>query len=207
MSLFVAFEGLDGAGLSTQAKLLSEFFKKQKFNNLITKEPTNGFIGGIIRAVLKKELKLNPTSLQLLFAADRSYHIETSIKPFLKKGKIVICDRYKYSSYAFGKADELDLNWLKSINQDFLTPDIIFFIDVPPQECIKRIKDSREELELFEKEEKLKKVRENFLTLVKETPNFHRIDGTQTIKEVHEAVVEFIRRYLKENKKNLQKFL
>jgi len=207
MSLFIVFEGLDGSGLSTQAKLLSEFFKKQKYNNVITKEPTNNLIGGIIRASLKKELKLNSKSLQLLFASDRCYHLETTIKPMLKKGKIVICDRYIYSSYAFGMADNLKLDWLKAINHGFLIPDMVFFIDVPPQECIKRIKDSREEIELFEKEDKLRKVRENYLALVKENQNFYRIDGTQTIKEVHEATVEFIRRYLKQNKKDLQKFL
>ena len=87
--IFVTFEGIDGAGLSTQAALLNDYLIKNGKQCVLTKEPTNNIVGGIIRAGLRGEWKVNNLTIQNLFAADRSHHLETEIEPALKKRKIV----------------------------------------------------------------------------------------------------------------------
>ena len=101
--MFIVIEGLDGAGLSTQAGLLNDYFLKKSKNVLLTKEPTNGLIGGLIKAGLKNEWKTDNITLQTLYSADRAHHLATEIEPALKKNIIVICDRYVLSTLAFGK--------------------------------------------------------------------------------------------------------
>jgi len=192
--LFIAFEGLDGAGSTTQAYLLEQYLK-QKNKVLLTKEPTQNIIGGIIRAVLKGDLKLSSQTLQLLFAADRANHLEKEILPALKKGFIVISDRYLFSSVAYGASAGLDREWLLKINEKFRMPDITIFLDVKPETCIKRISESRFNFELFEQEEKLRKVREEYLALA-EKFSFKVINGEGSIKATHKKVLEIIKKYL-----------
>ncbi|MFP3288925.1 MAG: dTMP kinase [Candidatus Micrarchaeota archaeon] len=192
--LFIAFEGLDGAGSTTQAYLLEQYLK-QKNKVLLTKEPTQNIIGGIIRAVLKGDLKLSSQTLQLLFAADRANHLEKEILPALKKGFIVISDRYLFSSVAYGASAGLDREWLLKINEKFRMPDITIFLDVKPETCIKRISESRFNFELFEQEEKLRKVREEYLALA-EKFSFKVINGESSIKATHKKVLEIIKKYL-----------
>ncbi|MBI4018582.1 MAG: dTMP kinase, partial [Candidatus Aenigmarchaeota archaeon] len=124
----IVFEGLDGSGTTTQATLLRNYFLNKGKDAFLTKEPTDGVIGGMIKAALRKEWKTTPFTLQMLFAADRSHHISTEIEPLLKKGKIVICDRYILSSYAYGSLD-VSLQILKQLNAYFRKPHMTFFID------------------------------------------------------------------------------
>src|SRR3989304_1252387 len=102
---FYVFEGLDGSGLTTQAALLRNYFLSKGKEAVLTKEPTDGLIGGIIKAPLRDEWKTNPLALQMLFAADRAHHLTTEIEPALKKGKNVISDRYVLSNIAYGSID------------------------------------------------------------------------------------------------------
>lgn len=94
MLRFIAIEGIDGAGISTQAAKLKDWLTGMGRKAILTKEPTNGLIGGIIRACINKELALTPTTLQLLYAADRMQHLHAEIEPAIKSGKIVVTDRY-----------------------------------------------------------------------------------------------------------------
>jgi dTMP kinase len=190
MAMFIALEGLDGSGQSTQAQILANTLKPR---TLLTKEPTNNLIGGLIRAQLTGEWKSSPECLQLLFAADRAHHLEREIEPALKKGVHVITDRYFFSSVAYG-ALNLDWNWLVAMNTQFRLPDHTFFLDVPPKACIERMQKSRLELELFEKEEYLAKVYKNYLKMEKELPNFHVIPGEGRIEEVHESIMQVLRK-------------
>ena len=192
--LFIAFEGLDGAGSTTQSYLLEQYLK-QKNKVLLTKEPTQSIIGGIIRAVLKGDLKQSSQTLQLLFAADRANHLEKEILPALKKGFIVISDRYLFSSVAYGASAGLDREWLLKINEKFRMPDITIFLDVKPETCIKRISESRFNFELFEQEQKLKEVREEYMALA-EKFSFKVINGEGSIKATHKKVLEIIKKYL-----------
>lgn len=188
--LFIAFEGLDGSGQSTQAELLAARMN-QGSKVVLTKEPTNNLIGGLIRGQLTHDWSSTPECLQLLFAADRAHHLGRLINPALEKGHHVITDRFMFSTMAFGGID-MDMDWLKQLNSKFRLPDHIIFLDVPPEVCIKRMEKSRFEFELFEQREKLKKVRENYITLSKEYDNFHVIDGNDYKEKVHLSIVEVL---------------
>lgn len=182
-TIFIAFEGLDGSGLTTQAALLRNFFLARGKDAVLTKEPTDGLIGGIIRACLRKEWKTSPSVLQTLFAADRAHHLENEIEPSLKKGKIVICDRYILSTLAYGIVD-VPLKYLSQLNENFRKPNMIFIIDTQPMICMERIKKSRPHIELFEDETKLLQIRKNYHSLKNHFPETYMIDGNRSIEEV-----------------------
>ncbi|MFZ8830497.1 MAG: dTMP kinase [Candidatus Aenigmatarchaeota archaeon] len=192
----IVFEGIDGAGLTTQSQMLEKYLKEKKYEVVLTKEPTNNLIGGIIRAALKKEWLTSNRTLQLLFSADRAHHLEKEIIPALEDGKIVISDRYFISTIAYGMI-ELEKDWLKALNSKFLLPDIIFIIDVPVEVSIERIKASRFGFELFEEKKKLEKIRNNFLELSKEYKNCFVINGNRSIEEVHKEIVKIVEEKLK----------
>ena len=185
---FVVFEGLDGAGSSTQAALLKKNIEKRNKKVLLTKEPTNNIIGGLIRGQLTGNWKSNMECLQLLFAADRAHHLQFEIIPALKKSICVICDRYFFSTVAFGSLDT-DKNWLLELNKNFILPDFTFFLDVSPSICIKRIVNSRLNLELFEEEQKLKKVRQTYLWLSKKFSHVFVLDGEKTENQIGAEVL------------------
>ena len=195
-SLFIVFEGIDGAGLSTQASLLCQWLKN-KGKVLLTKEPTQGLIGGLIKAALKHEWKTDQKALQLLFSADRAHHLATEIIPALKNGFIVICDRYILSTLCYGNAEGIDLDWLRSLNSNFLKPNVTIILDVPPEVSLERMGKSRARVELFEEKEKLNKVRENYLKLRNEFPNTFVVDATKSIEEVHEEIKRIVENFLK----------
>ena len=189
----IVLEGLDGSGQSTQAYLLKDFLEKLGHKAYVTKEPTSSLIGGLIRGQLSGEWKSKQECLQLLFAADRAHHLEKQIIPLLEKGVYVICDRYFFSTIAYGATEIKDWDWLVKLNDKFLLPDIVFFLKVSPEECIRRIQESRFEIALFEKENILKEVLKNFLKLVKEFENVYTIDGEKSIEEVAENIHQAIR--------------
>jgi len=200
---FIVFEGLDGSGQSTQAGKLLDFLnrpeQKHKFGHTgahLTKEPTSSLIGGLIHSQLTSDWKSSQDCLQLLFSADRAHHLEKEIIPLLERGITVICDRYFFSTIAYGSLDIKDKKWLLSLNKNFLYPDLIFFLKVPPKICIERIHKNRYEITLFEKEELLTKVSKNFETLAKEFKNVYTIDGTKPVDKVFESVKKIINKKL-----------
>lgn len=183
----IVIEGLDGSGLTTQATLLRNYFMSKNKTTLLTKEPTEGLIGGLIKACLRKEWKTTPLTLQTLFAADRNHHLETEIIPSLKQGKTVICDRYILSSLAFGVID-VPIKTLNQLNKDFPKPNMTFIIDTQPKICIERIKRSRPHVEIYEEEQKLQQIRRNFLTLKNYFPETYMIDGNREPDKVFEDI-------------------
>ncbi len=188
----IVFEGADGSGLSTQSKLLYKYLRKRGHAVVHTKEPTNGFIGKVIRSVLRRKMRFSLETLQLLFCADRAEHIESLIKPALRRNKIVVCDRYVMSTIAYG-ALELDRRWLINLNSKFIRPDLTIILDVPEKICLRRIR-KRGAAELFEERERLKKIRANYRKLKKEFRNVVVINGNRTIGEVFADVKESVER-------------
>jgi len=180
---FIVFEGLDGSGLSTQSFELKKWLEKKGYEVYLTKEPTDGLIGSLIRGVLRKELKVDAKTLALLFAADRMLHINNTILPLLNEGVIIISDRYRLSSYAF-QSLEVDIDWLKRINEKSITPDLTFIIDTPPLICVRRIQKQRFHIELYEEIEKLEKIQEFYHELAKGESNTFLIDGNNPVKNV-----------------------
>ncbi len=187
---FIVFEGLDGSGLSTQVELLKNFLKSSGRPAILTKEQTIQMIGGLIKSILRKEIITSSLALQLLFVADRAHHLSSEIEPALKEGKVVISDRYIFSTIAFGSLD-VDMEFLKLINSKFRIPDLTFIIDAPPEVCIKRISEQRlSHLELFEEKEKLEKIRSNYMKLRDYFPNVYVINSDRPIEEVAEEIRE-----------------
>lgn len=193
--LFLVLEGLDGSGTTTQAELLRIYLKKKGYKVEQTAEPSNNLIGGMVRGVLTRQWHLNPVGLQLLFAADRAHHLESFVLPALKKKQVIISTRYFFSSLAFG-ALELDQKWLAEINKNFLIPDMTFFLDVDPAECLRRIAETRIRREFFEERKKLEKVRKEYNKLAKKYPRFYKINGNKKAEEVFREIKKVIDKYL-----------
>ncbi len=205
MGLFIAFEGLDGAGTTTQARLLADRLEEDGLTVHLTKEPSEGPVGSLISLVLKRRLvsprvgrPLDPFPddlLALLFAADRIDHLQAEILPKLHEGIVVISDRYLLSSYAYQSLG-CDLSWLREINQRAGLPDITFLIDVPAPVCLRRIEKERWQTELFEGIEKLSVVRKNYLRLATsrfgEAMNIRTVDGEREISAVHREICKLV---------------
>lgn len=189
--LFIVFEGLDGSGSTTQAKLLYQKFKEQGIPVIHTSEPTERKIGKLVREVLQGKWDLSPEGLQLLFCADRADHLHNEIEENLKQGISVICDRYVMSTLAFGKLN-IDEKWLKELNQYFRKPDLTFLLKVNPDECLNRIESRGEEKELFEKKEVLEKVWKNYESLAKEDKDVYIISGEREKEEVAGEIEEIL---------------
>ena len=175
---FIVLEGLDGSGQTTQAGLLYEALIGEGYQAILTKEPTPDTEAGqrVRRILQKKESRIDALELQKLFAEDRKIHLEKCIIPALKEGKIVIIDRYYFSSLAFGAADGASMSTIGELNQEFLLPDIIFFLDVPAEECLRRI-EGRSQKELFEELENLKKVHGYLARLTENYPRYSMADA------------------------------
>lgn len=189
---FIVFEGLDGSGQSTQTKLLAEFLRRKKYQVLTTKEPTlDSPAGKLIRKILDKKKKISPRKLQRLFAQDRKVHLNKVIIPALKKGKIVISDRYCFSSFAFGGI-AVPLSFLLKINSKFLMPDLVFFLDVKPAICLARMEKRNKDRTLFEEKNKMKKVYQNFKNILKKFKNVILINGEKNIKEIHQEIKKYV---------------
>ncbi len=187
---FIVFEGPDGSGQSTQAALLEKYISNLGKKAVLTKEPTFDSKAGLeIKAILNHEKEASPEELQKLFVEDRREHLEKVIIPALKEGSVVISDRYFFSTFAFGSLGA-DLEWLISINSDFLLADATFVLVVKPETSIERIAHRGIKSTLFEKLESLRKVVENYKNLGTRFENMIFIDGERTIEEIHKEIAE-----------------
>lgn len=147
---FIVFEGIDGSGKGAQIQLLEERLVAVNRGVWVTKEPTDGPEGLRIRAVLRGDLA-KPTAEEFQchwYTRDREGHQE-EIEHHLRGGFIVLCDRYYYSTIAYGVADKVSFGKLWSANQQFLRPGLTLWLRIPPAEALKRIDKSRSR-ELFE---------------------------------------------------------
>jgi dTMP kinase len=195
---FIVFDSLDGAGNSTQVKLLADYLNKIGEKTYITKEPTSGLIGGLIKSQLTGDWKSSQVCLQLLFSADRAYHLEKEVIPLLKRGINVISDRYFFSTMAYGNLEINDFDWLIEINKKFLLPDLTFFLKVSPKTCIQRIKKDRFEITLFEREKILEKVWQNYQKLSKRFKNVYIIDGEREIEKIFKEIKSIVEKFFLE---------
>jgi dTMP kinase len=139
---FVVFEGLDGAGTTTQLALLRDWLTGRGMSVDVTKEPSTGPIGAVLRQAVDGDIDFDPVTLALAFAADRSDHLRhpvTGISAALEAGRWVLSDRYVISSLAYQSGQGVDLEWLRTINAFAVPADLTVFIDTPPEECLRRI--------------------------------------------------------------------
>ena len=149
--VFIAFEGGDGCGKSTQSQILKEHFKKAGRQVVLTREPGGTEMGKSIRSLLLHGQDVDPVTEALLYAADRAHHVESLIRPALEAGKVVITDRFLASSIAYqgyGRGQDLELIAdLGEIATRGLTPDLTFLLEVPPQTALRRIETEADRFE------------------------------------------------------------
>lgn len=189
---FVCLEGLDGSGKTTQAKLLAKRLKKT-YGAVYTAEPSNGKIGRLIKQYcLNAEKRMSSILEALLFAADRFEHVENEILPAIDKGRLVISDRYVYSSLAYQGAAGVDLAWIDRINEHAISPNLAIFIDVLPEVVVKRLKPKRSVMENLETQ---RRVRQLYLDFVKEG-KLVLIDGNTSKKKVADDILKIVLGFL-----------
>jgi len=159
----IVFEGIDGSGKTTLSRALKEVFERKGVACVLSEEPTNSKFGQKIRAFLRGELQLSKLEVLNLFLKDRKEHTKSLIIPAIKKGEWVILDRYYLSTAAYQSAQGFELKRLLVDSETTsLLPDLVVFLDVPPEEAIRRLHTRGLEKSVFEKKEFLRKVYENY---------------------------------------------
>ncbi|UCH69996.1 MAG: dTMP kinase [Candidatus Bathyarchaeota archaeon] len=192
---FICIEGLDASGKTTQARRLVRELRRRGFQTIYTTEPSSGEIGKFIRNYILERKKRVPIAVEaLLFAVDRVDHLERKVKPALEKGKIVVSDRYVYSSLAYQGAAGLDLNWIEEINRSVITPDLAIYLDVPPEVVVKRMKRKRSVMERLQIQQKVQRV---YMKFVKDR-RLIRIDGNRPKDDVSSAILATVLSFLKD---------
>ena len=194
---FIVFEGLDGSGQSTQARLLAEKLRAEGRAVILGKEPTGDSKAGLeIAEVLAHRKSVTPKRLQELFVEDRQEHIHKIIMPALNNGAIFIEDRYVMSTYAFGMLD-CDFSWLQSLNENFPQPDLTFVLKVRPETSLMRIAARGKPSELFEEKGKLEKISKIYENLASQMKGCYVIDCELPIAKVHAQVLQHLAGVLK----------
>ncbi|MCX7881742.1 MAG: dTMP kinase [Brevinematales bacterium] len=193
--MFITFEGIEGCGKSTQARLLSERMQKEGYSVLFTHEPGDSPIGKHLRKILLSEPMDSLTEL-LLFLADRREHLVHLIQPALSQHTVVICDRYIYSTLAYqvyGRGIKKYL--VDTIHQEILDntfPDRVYLLDLDVSQALQRKKHhafDRIEKESYEFHQR---VREGFLELAKDNPSARILDATLPPLTIHNLIWEDI---------------
>ena len=157
---FIAFEGIDGSGKSTQIRLLANKLKEIGVYCYTTMEPTDSPIGSLIHQIMTGRIKTDNKVIAGLFVADRLDHLLNDVNGVLSKimeGTTVITDRYYFSSYAYHSVD-MPMDWVIQANaqsKELLQPTVTIFIDVNPDNAVERIAKNRFHQELFEKKSRL----------------------------------------------------
>ena len=162
---FVVFEGLDGAGTTTQTALLHAHLAVRGVDVETTREPTTGPVGALLRQALEGRVVLDPVTMALAFAADRTDHLHNPVNGVLRsldEGRWVLCDRYLLSSFAYQASEAVPLDWLAAINGHATVPDLTVFVDTPPSVCLERIAARSAQRDLFENEEALDRTLRNY---------------------------------------------
>jgi len=192
--LLIAFEGIDGAGKTSQAKLLCKALTRDGYNVLYLKEPTDGPYGSRIRALAQEGRdEISPREEFRLFLDDRRQDVAENIKPALEKGSIVVVDRYFYSSIAYQGALGLDPEFINRENRKIaLCPDLVIYLSIPAEEAPARIEKIRgDSSNLFERLDYLKKVKSIFDAMT--YPEIWRVEGTKPIDEIHRIIYNRVR--------------
>ena len=211
--MFITFEGIDGCGKTTQARMLADRLEKAGNKVLMTREPGGTEFAEKIKSIVKDpSIKIDGLTEYLLFASARADHIEKVIKPALKENIIVICDRFIDSSYAYqGYGKNVDLEFIINTNKFIigdLYPDLTFYIDISPKEAMKRIEFRNE----FRNETKdrletnnlgfFMSVVDGYYDLLGKDPRGERIikiSGLKSIHDIHFHIDRIANSYIKKS--------
>ncbi|MCS3900472.1 dTMP kinase [Methanococcus voltae] len=199
LNKFIVFEGIDGSGKSTQAKMLAD-----RINAILDYEPTNSEVGKLIRKGLSEGC-FEKETLALLFAGDRVEHCKELAKK-LEKNHIV-CDRYVYSSIVYQNTQGIDIEYIYNINRYARVPDIVVLLDLNPELSMLRVNDRTGNNEIFEKIEFQKIIREKYLQIFEDEKNknkksmfkppiYIKIDANKSILELHNEIYDLIKQHI-----------
>lgn len=196
--LFINFEGLDGSGKTTLIKRISEYFKQNDIDHIVTREPGGTKLAEHIRSILKHGVgggeDIDRDTEMMLFNAARSHHVNAVIKPALGAGKVVLCDRFADSTFAYqGAGRGLDIGKLMKFHHDYigLYPDVTFLMDGDPSVFIARVfgrgtTDPLEKMVL----ESAQRIRDFYLRQADESSDIYvTLDATKSEEEVFNSAI------------------
>ena len=200
---FVVYEGLDGAGTTTQSQLLAERLRAKGRTVWLAHQPSEGPVGGLVKGVLAgrgatlnadgKPAPLDERVMALLFAADRLDQVSSQIEPRLARGEDVILDRYVLSSLAY-QGSIVSHDFIQQANRYAPKPDLTLFLYVPSSVALERVKSRGAKLERYETAAQMQLIEREYLRLVGTLAAVVSIDGTRSIAEVaelcHAALVQ-----------------
>jgi len=192
--VFICIEGLDASGKTTHARRLVRNLRRRGFDAVYTTEPSLGEIGRFVRKqVLQRKRRVPSVMEALLFAVDRVDHVEKGIKPALEEGKIVVSDRYVYSSLAYQGAAGLDLKWIEEINRLALPPDLAIYMDVPPEVVVKRMKRKKSVMENLETQRRVRDIYMKFVENGRLVPINGNREKDEVAKDILAVVLDFLK--------------
>lgn len=192
----VVVEGIDGAGTTTQAGRLHAALRDQGRDAHLTREPSDGPVGRLLRELLAgRHQPVDATTMALLFAADRADHLQREVEPALARGAVVISDRWYHSSLAYQGTEE-DRQWIRVLNARARRPDLTIFLEVPAETAAaRRAADLRPE-ELYDRIETQRRVAAGYRAVVAELAASERIvtlDGTRPLSELADEILDVVR--------------
>lgn len=190
---FIVFEGIDGAGKTTQIELLAKRLREGGVDVSVTAEPTDKESGRALRRALSGKEARTECEMAVMFVFDRIGH-NSEIEALLNEGKTVISDRYYYSTLAY-QGKSTDYAWVRGMNigcPDIRSPDLCVYLDLTPQESLARISAGRESVEIYENLEKLTEVRNSFYSVIKdlrsEGEKIFIVDAARSIDEISDEI-------------------
>jgi dTMP kinase len=207
--LYIAIEGIDGSGKTTQVERLYEYFSQLGKPVIKTREPRKdeGLIGELIQKILRGKTKIPPVAFQYLFSADREMHHTELVLPSLAEGKVVISDRCFWSVVPYGVMDrggDLDENTaeymlvaqsIMSHYHQFTIPDVTIYLDLPLSVAMKRLTKAKEEKEIYEDQKILRKTLKGYDWLLQKfEKEFIVIDATKSVEDVTAEILTAIRK-------------
>ncbi len=194
--MFITFEGVEGSGKSTQAKLLAEHLTQQGHKVTLTREPGWGQLGELIRKVIldNRDLELDAFSELCLFCADRAQHVRDFIRPKLDAGEIVICDRYFDSTVVYQgygrKLDKRLVNKVAKASTLELIPDITFLLNLPVKTGLTRLQTRRDITKMDEEPVEFHEmIRQGYILISERKPNrIRKINADREMLEIHSEI-------------------
>lgn len=190
---YIVLEGPDGGGSTTHAKLLCEHLRKSGSDIVQTAEPTTGPIGTTIRAELKGK-GIPADALQMLYSADRAWHMAKVVRPALAEQKIIIGERCQLSTFVYGEALGLDIDWLRQMNTTFVEPDLMLVLMPPFEVCAARL--GIRERDLLEGDSLQKKVHDAYGRAMVTHSEYVLVDTSGDIAPVAAQIADIVDRFL-----------
>ena len=194
--LFIAIEGLDGSGGTTQSRLLASWLEARGESVFLTQEPSNRPIGRLIQeSLLPSNNMLGDRVFPYLFAADRQDHLDEEILPALSSGNHVVTDRYYHSSLAY-QGISVGIAKVSSLNESFPAPDLTFLLWLEPEVSFSRVQRRGIPVERFETLDRLRAVADAYESVYTHCrakgENIFKIDARRSITEIHHAIIKHI---------------